>query len=105
MKIGDRIRLLRRRQFYSISEIARQMEISQGFLSDIELNNKPISIENLSKFCDVIDISLSDFFKDENCTLKYILTSKQKELIEIVTQLKDEEIDCIIERIKVSKRL
>jgi hypothetical protein len=48
-----------------------------------------------------LELSLSDFFKDEEYAPEYILTVKQKELIKLARQLKDEEIDYIIERIKI----
>ena len=62
MNVGDRIRQLREVKGWTTSRLARQCGISQSFLRSVELNERSISVKNLSHLCDALGVSLKSFF-------------------------------------------
>jgi transcriptional regulator with XRE-family HTH domain len=66
MNIPERITILREQKGYSVNKLANLSGLSQGFVRQLELGEKKPTVDSLSLLCDVLDISLSDFFKDES---------------------------------------
>ena len=62
MDIGRRIIELREAKGWSTNRLANLCGLSQSFLRSVELNEKGISVENLTLLCDTLEISLRDFF-------------------------------------------
>lgn len=62
MEIGKRIAGLRERKGWTTNRLANACGLSQSFLRAVELEEKGISVENLSLVCDALGISLRDFF-------------------------------------------
>lgn len=88
-RIGDRIRYFREKKHLSTNKLANLAGISQSYLRDVELENKNPTIEVVFQLCKALDISLKDFFDDENTSLKddplisriYRLNSAQREAL------------------------
>lgn len=88
-RIGDRIRYFREKKHLSTNKLANLAGISQSYLRDVELENKNPTIEVVFQLCKALDISLKDFFDDENASLKddplisriYRLNSAQREAL------------------------
>lgn len=63
--IGNRIKEIRLAKSMSAKELAISLDVSPSFISAIEKGTKKVSIENLFKLCETMNISMSDFFKTE----------------------------------------
>ena len=67
MEVGKRITYLRTAKNYSVNKLANLSGISQSYLRDIELGNKNPTVEILSILCNALEISLQDFFNENEC--------------------------------------
>ena len=68
MDIGIRIKQLREMKGYSINKLANKAGVSQSYLRDIELGSKNPTVAFISLLCDQLEISLKDFFNDDEET-------------------------------------
>ncbi|MBU2699272.1 transcriptional regulator with XRE-family HTH domain [Sporomusaceae bacterium BoRhaA] len=66
MNVGNRIIGIRHNKGLSQYKLYNLAEISQSALSDIESNKKSPTITTLEKICKALEISLSDFFLEDN---------------------------------------
>lgn len=99
MDIGKRIAYYRFKKDLSVNKLATMSGISQSNLRDIELGSKNPTIETLTYICDVLNISLSEFFDDgtqQKFTDEpliqeiYSLTPKQRSmLLEFIKSMKE----------------
>ena len=67
--VGDRLRFFREQKQISTNKLANLAGISQSYVRDIEMGNKNPTIEVLFQLCKALDISLRDFFDDDNKVL------------------------------------
>lgn len=87
--VGDRLRFFREQKQISTNKLANLAGISQSYVRDIELGNKNPTIEIIFQLCRALDISLKDFFDDENNLLNndplitriYRLSAAQREAL------------------------
>lgn len=63
-KIGNRIRELRSRTGFSQEKFAQKIGMDRTYFASVELGKRNISIVNIEKIANGLDISLSEFFKD-----------------------------------------
>ncbi len=95
MNIGDRIRNLRMINDLTLEELASRCELTKGFLSQLERDLTAPSISTLKDICEVLGVSLSEFFQEpqeekvvftrddffqdnqETCTIKWIIPNAQ----------------------------
>jgi transcriptional regulator with XRE-family HTH domain len=66
MDVGERIKYFRTAKGYSVNKLANLSGISQSYVRDVELGNKNPTVEIISIICDTLNISLQEFFSDEN---------------------------------------
>lgn len=62
--IGERIKTIRKRNFYTQANFAKLLGISQGTLSDIEKDKCYPSFQTLKSLRDVINTDLNKLFDD-----------------------------------------
>ena len=62
MKIGTRIRELRKALGYTITHFAKIVGISRIYLSELERNVKEPSLDTLQRICQALDVTLGEFF-------------------------------------------
>ena len=87
--VGDRLRFFREQKHISTNKLANLTGISQSYVREIELGNKNPTIEIIFHLCRALDISLKDFFDDENNLLSndplitriYRLNTAQREAL------------------------
>ena len=87
--VGDRLRFFREQKQISTNKLANLAGISQSYVRDIEMGNKNPTIEVLFQLYKALDISLRDFFDDDNKVLLndplstriYRLNSVQREAL------------------------
>lgn len=65
MEISRRITYFRTLKGYSVNKLANLSGISQSYLREVELGHKNPTVEILSILCDALDISLKDFFNEQ----------------------------------------
>ena len=65
MEINKRITYFRTLKGYSVNKLANLSGISQSYLREVELGYKNPTVEILSILCDALDISLKDFFDEQ----------------------------------------
>ncbi len=59
-KLGERIRELREKKDLSLRDLAKRLEVSAAFVSDIELGRRYPSEKVLSKMASILDTSVED---------------------------------------------
>lgn len=62
MNIGARIIELRQKMGITTNKLANLSGLSQSFVRAVERDERGITVENLSLLCDVLHISMQDFF-------------------------------------------
>ncbi|WP_299449043.1 helix-turn-helix transcriptional regulator [uncultured Phascolarctobacterium sp.] len=62
--IGRRIRLLRTAKNLTQTELAKEMEISQTHLCNIECGRVPVTLPNLLKLHSLLECDMASFFVD-----------------------------------------
>ena len=66
LKVGQRIRELRNEIGISQEALANKAEIDRTYVTDVENGRRNISIENLYKLVNALDIEFKDFFNSPN---------------------------------------
>ena len=90
MNILDKITELREERHWSEYQLAEKSGLTQSTISTWYRKNMTPSIASLSKICEAFDITLSQFFMEENGNA-IILTEKQLELLTLATRLTPEQ--------------
>lgn len=65
MKIGVRIRALRKARGITLTEMAEKTELSTGYLSKLENDQTSPTLVHLQKLCTAMDITLNDILSPE----------------------------------------
>ena len=66
INIGKRITYFKNARNYTVNYLANQSGISQSYLCELEMGTyKNPSVDILSNLCDILGISLSEFFNTE----------------------------------------
>lgn len=66
VKVGQRIKELRNQIGVSQEALANKAEIDRTYVTDVENGRRNISIENLEKIINALQIELKDFFDSPN---------------------------------------
>lgn len=80
MNVAERIKYLRERKGITVNKLANLAGISQSHLREIELGQRNPTVETLSYFCDALDISLEEFFREGEAEIDPCLTTAAKKL-------------------------
>lgn len=92
--IGNKIKELRKEKNMNISDLAKQAELSNGLISQIERNIVTPSIVSLWKIATALEVSVGSFFEEEkhnpNPIVRYnnrkrIMTSNKKAIYELLS--------------------
>lgn len=62
---GTRVKQLRLEQGLSQEKLANIAGIDRTYIAQVENGKRNISIENIKKICDGLDVTLGNFFLDE----------------------------------------
>lgn len=63
-KLGKRIREIRKEKGYSQEKFALLINMDRTYLASVEAGKRNISIRNIKKITDGLEISLEELFKD-----------------------------------------
>lgn len=87
MNVGERIKHFREQKNITVNKLANLAGVSQSYLREIELGNKQPTVEYLEYICWALDVSLKDFFSNDNENIHPFLVSAISKL-EMEEQLK-----------------
>ncbi len=82
MDIGNRIQELRKLNSMTAKELAEQIDVSPSFISAIENKATKLSLKTLTHICDVLGVTLSEFFNSSLSPVEQKLISQIKRLSE-----------------------
>lgn len=66
VKVGQRIKELRNQIGISQEALANKAEIDRTYVTDVENGRRNISIENLEKLVNALEVQFKDFFDSPN---------------------------------------
>ncbi len=78
MKIGPKIRRLRKLRGLTIEELADKADLTKGFISQLERDKTVPSVITLKQVLDVLGVELSSFFSDFTEREKNIFVRKDR---------------------------
>lgn len=86
MNVSKRLKTLREYRGYTQNGLAERAGVSQSHLRRVELGEADITVGHLQLLCDAMDISLKEFFYEENEKDEIVsalskLSPKQKKLL------------------------
>ena len=97
INILDKITTLRLERGWSEYQLAAKSELTQSTISSWYRKNMLPSIPSLQRICDAFDITLSEFFiEDDDETTTVTVTKKHKLLLEYATHLEPEQLDSLL---------
>ncbi len=64
LRFGNAVRKLRMQKNISQEDFAYLCGLHRTYISDIELGKRNISLDNIEKIAEALDISLTDLFKE-----------------------------------------
>lgn len=82
INVGERLIYFREIRGITTNKLANLAGISQSTLREIELGQRNPNVETLSYFCEALDISMSEFFNENDNELNEFLVSSAKKLSE-----------------------
>lgn len=86
MNVAEKITKLRTEKGISVNKLANMSGLSQGFVRQIELGEKKPTVESLSLICEALNITLTDFFKEEPLDNKdYLIKTLNKNISSLTT--------------------
>ncbi|NBI07619.1 helix-turn-helix domain-containing protein [Senegalia massiliensis] len=105
--VGKRIKELRKKMNIEGKELAKELDISPSYLSKLESNIRPTSVEKIEKICEISNISLSDFFNTNqeskielDIAENIYLNPKLNELFTELQYMDEDKLELILKLIK-----
>jgi transcriptional regulator with XRE-family HTH domain len=92
MKLGNKLRRLRKLRGLTIEELADQSEITKGFISQLERDLAVPSVITLKQILDVFGVELSSFFSDMSVKEKNLFTRTDRTLHSVTEDYKLENL-------------
>lgn len=96
MDVASRIIYLREKKGLTTNKLANMAGISQSHLREIELGQRNPTVETLSYFCDALDVTLEEFFREKDSQISPYLMSA-------LSRLNDEEQMALAQLLNVMK--
>ena len=96
--IINRVGFFRNRANLSLRETSTRLGYNPQFMKTIENKSIELKVKTLIEFCDVVDISLLDFFY-----LGEKYNKEDKDILELFSSLSDENKKIVLELIKKLK--
>lgn len=64
IRFGNAIRVIRCREGISQEELADRCELHRTYVSDVELGKRNISLKNIERLSDALNVSLVELFEE-----------------------------------------
>ncbi|WP_432205620.1 helix-turn-helix domain-containing protein (plasmid) [Cetobacterium somerae] len=88
MKIGEKIKNIRKSKGYSIQYLSVTLNLSVGFISNLERDKTSPTIDILEKICNLLEVDIFDILKKE----KYEFNVSKSQEREIIFENEDSQI-------------
>lgn len=95
MDVLEKITLLRKSRSWSVYQLAERSGLTQSTISSWYRKQMTPSIASLERICEAFDISLSQFFMEED-NHAVVLSSKERELLYATHTLSNEQFDTLL---------
>jgi transcriptional regulator with XRE-family HTH domain len=92
MNIGKRLKKYRNERRLSQKKLSLHTGISQSFISSIESNKQSPTITTLERICDVLGITIAEFFSKRD----YAVPDSLKPLLDNARQLSPDQRESLI---------
>jgi transcriptional regulator with XRE-family HTH domain len=86
MALGQKLQFYRRLRRMSLRDVAEKADCSPSFLSQIELDRVSPTVKNLEKICKALDLTVSDFLRDDPVIATPVTTTRQRDNCPVVMQ-------------------
>jgi transcriptional regulator with XRE-family HTH domain len=86
MGLGRKLQFYRRLRRMSLRDVAEKADCSPSFLSQIELDRVSPTVRNLEKICKALDLTVSDFLRDDPVIAAPVTTTRLRENCPVVMQ-------------------
>lgn len=83
--IGEKIKKLRSRKGMTLKELSEKVELSTGYLSQLERDLTTVSVDVLKRISIVLDVELNYFFREIKTEKKIVMRSYEKEVFQKVS--------------------
>jgi len=100
MNIGNRLQQLRKKKGFTADQLAEKVNVTRIYITKLEHNDNFPSFPLLEKICDVLDITLSEFFNMDNSNISPELHS----LLNNAKHLTPEQINLLNKFIDTMKK-
>lgn len=94
MEIGERLRYWRMKKDISVYRLYRMSDISENHIRSIERGEKQPTVAKLKALTDALNVSLSEFFNDDEERVFY-LTENEKNLLDLYRSLPPNKADIL----------
>lgn len=74
MTLGEKVRFVRERAGLTMDALAKQLHVSQSYISHVENNRRLLGRDRLIALAKVMEIPIEFFFRDDICTLEQLTT-------------------------------
>lgn len=81
--IGSKIKELRQSKNLTLKDLSEKVNLSIGFLSQLERGLTNVAVDSLEKIAEALDIDLSYFFSIPKTTNNVILRSYEREILQV----------------------
>lgn len=95
INVLERITELREQKHWTEYQLAEQSGLTQSTISSWYRKNVLPTLPSLERICNAFGISISQFF-DDSTSERAMINSKQKQLLDIVGKLDNEQYDALI---------
>jgi len=104
LKLGSKVRNLRRNKHYTLQDVAAKTGLSKPFLSQIENNHVVPPVATLLKLARAFNVGLAHFFQDEARSDKIAITRRNERVrVEKRPHHRKGEVDYVYEALETKK--
>lgn len=96
MNVIARIDEIMKKQGLTDYQLSKLSGLSPSTISNMRIRNTVPTIPTLQSICDSLNVSMSQFFTEEDSEF-YPITRRQKEFFDLYVQLTDEQQDLLLQ--------
>lgn len=94
MNLGEQLHYWREKKKISVYKLSNLSGISENHIRSIERGEKQPTVAKLKVLTDSLNITLSEFFNDDNTAISY-LTEKEKHILDLYRSLPPNKADIL----------
>ena len=83
MKLGEKIKTIRKNKDYTLKQLSEITGLSIGFLSNIERDLNSPSINNLQQICSALGINLMEILDEEIASNPVTRAAEREEILKV----------------------